>query len=216
MTTSHASDSRKNNNTVEREEPLFSLTEENEKKAQEIIKRYPEGRQASAVLPLLDLAQRQSGGWLPRSAMDYVAKRLEMPEIRVYEVATFYTMFNLTPCGKNLLQVCTTTPCWLRGGEDVKNACEHHLGIGLNQTTEDGLFTLKEVECLGACVNAPVVQINDDYYEDLTPESIISILTSLSDGKIVQRGSQIGRHSSEPFDASISSKSSLKKKKETT
>jgi NADH dehydrogenase (ubiquinone) flavoprotein 2 len=181
----------------------FEFSSENKKKIKEIIARYPEGRQASAVLPLLDLAQRQSAGWLPREAMDKVADILEMPAIRVYEVATFYSMFNLTPCGKYLLQVCTTTPCWLRGGGDVLAQCKEYLGIGLDETTPDGLFTLKEVECLGACVNAPIVQINDDFYEDLTPESMTKILDTLSSGKIVPRGSQTGRHSSEPSGATL-------------
>ena len=119
------------------------------------------------MLPLLDLAQRQHGGWLPRAAMDQVAEMLDMAPIRVYEVATFYTMFNLRPVGRYLLQVCTTTPCWLRGSDAVVGACEQKLGIGVGGSTADGLFTLIEVECLGACVNAPILQVNDDFYEDL-------------------------------------------------
>jgi len=130
----------------------FEFAPENLERAKAHIAKYPAGRQQSAVLPLLDLAQRQSGGWLPRAAMHYVAEMLEMPRIRVYEVATFYTMFNLQPVGRYLLQACTTTPCWLRGSDAVVGACEKKLGIGIGGTTEDGLFTLVEVECLGACV----------------------------------------------------------------
>ncbi len=143
----------------------FAFTEENMAKARAHIAKYPPGRQASAVLPLLDLAQRQSGGWLPRAAMDAVAQILGMAPIRVYEVATFYTMFNLRPVGRYLLQACTTTPCWLRGSDDIVAACTRKLGIGVGESTADGLFTLVEVECLGACVNAPILQVNDDYYE---------------------------------------------------
>ena len=146
---------------------VFSFTPENLAKAKTFMAKYPPGKQASAVLPLLDLAQRQAGGWLPRAAMDHVAETLEMAPIRVYEVATFYTMFNLRPVGRYLLQACTTTPCWLRGSDAVIEACERKLGIGVGGTTPDGLFTLVEVECLGACVNAPILQVNDDFYEDL-------------------------------------------------
>ncbi|MGH6983712.1 MAG: NADH-quinone oxidoreductase subunit NuoE, partial [Stellaceae bacterium] len=149
----------------------FAFTPENLKKAQAHIAKYPAGRQASAVLPLLDLAQRQHDNWLPRAAMDMVADMLGMPRIRVYEVATFYTMFNLKPVGKHFFQICTTTPCWLRGSDDVVAACKKKLGIGIGETTADGKFTLREVECLGACVNAPIIQVNDDFYEDLDGRS---------------------------------------------
>ena len=145
----------------------FEFTPENLEQAKAHIAKYPPGRQASAVLPLLWIAQEQHGGWLPRAAMDHVAALLEMAPIRVYEVATFYTMFNLRPVGRYLLQACTTTPCWLRGSDAVVEACERKLGIGVGGTTPDGLFTLVEVECLGACVNAPILQVNDDFYEDL-------------------------------------------------
>jgi NADH-quinone oxidoreductase E subunit len=171
----------------------FVFNDENLTKAQEVIKNYPTGKQASAVLFLLDLAQRQAGGWLPREAMDYVAEFLAMPAIRVYEVASFYSMFNLEPVGKHLIQVCGTTPCWLRGAGDILKACKDELGIGLGQTTEDNLFTLLEVECLGACANAPMVQINDNYYEDLTPELMRGLLEKLKKGLPVKVGSQIGR-----------------------
>ena len=162
------------------------------------IAKYPAGRQASAVLPLLDLAQRQSGGWVPRAAMDRVAQMLDMPPIRVYEVATFYTMFNLRPLGKYLLQACTTTPCWLRGSDAVVAACRDKLGIGIGQSTEDGLFTLVEVECLGACVNAPILQVNDDFYEDLDGASTEQLIDSLKAGTVPPKGSVVGRVGSAP------------------
>ncbi|MCL4164687.1 UNVERIFIED_CONTAM: hypothetical protein GTU68_016142, partial [Idotea baltica] len=145
----------------------FEFTPENLKRADAIISIYPTGHKKAAVIPLLDLAQRQNGGWLPLNAMHKVADLLEMPRMRVYEVATFYTMFMRNPVGKFHLQVCTTTPCWLRGSDDVMKAVKAKLGIENGQTTKDGLFTLSEVECLGACVNAPMIQINDDYYVSL-------------------------------------------------
>jgi NADH-quinone oxidoreductase subunit E len=150
------------------------------------------------VLPLLDLAQRQSGGWLPIAAMDHIAAMLEMAPIRVYEVATFYTMFNTNPVGRHLVQVCRTTPCWLRGADKMTETCRRKLGIGLKETTADGAFTLVEVECLGACVNAPVVQINDDFYEDLTPERLEWLLDELKAGRRPAIGSQTGRQGSAP------------------
>ncbi len=159
----------------------FAFTPETLARAEKAIAKYPEGRQASAVLPLLDLAQRQNGNWLSQAAMDYVAGLLDMPPIRVYEVASFYTMFNLKPVGEHHIQVCTTTPCWLRGSEGVVHACKKKLGIEMGETTPDGKFTLHEVECLGACVNAPVVQINDDYHENLTPEAMEKIIDTLKE-----------------------------------
>jgi NADH-quinone oxidoreductase E subunit len=176
----------------------FEYTSENLAAAEAHIAKYPAGRQASAVLPLLDLAQRQSGGWLPRAAMDYVAALLGMAAIRVYEVATFYTMFNLRPVGRYLLQACTTTPCWLRGSDDVVGTCERQLGIGVGGTSADGLFTLVEVECLGACVNAPILQVNDDVYEDLDGPATAALLDALRAGNPPPPGSAIGRHGSEP------------------
>jgi len=176
----------------------FAFTAENLAAAKAHIAKYPPGRQASAVLPLLDLAQRQSGGWLPRAAMDYVAGLLEMAPIRVYEIGTFYTMFNLQPVGRYLLQACTTTPCWLRGSDDVVAACERKLGIGIGETTPDGRFTLVEVECLGACVNAPVLQVNDDFYEDLDGPATEALLDAFCAGKPPSPGSVIGRQASEP------------------
>ena len=177
----------------------FDFTDENLDRAKAHIAKYPAGRQASAVLPLLDLAQRQHGGWLPRAAMDRVAELLEMAPIRVYEVATFYTMFNLRPVGRYLLQACTTTPCWLRGSEQVVSTCETKLGISVGGTTPDGLFTLVEVECLGACVNAPVLQVNDDFYEDLDGPATEVLLDALRAGNVPPPGSAIGRHGSEPI-----------------
>ena len=178
------------------EPKTFAFTAENIKRAEAIIAKYPAGRQASAVLPLLDIAQRQSDNWLPKAAMDYIADMLEMAPIRVYEVASFYTMFNSQPVGKNFVQVCTTTPCWLRGSSDIMNTCKSKLGIDKGETTADGNFTLTEVECLGACVNAPMVQINDDFYEDLTPELMTKLIDDLAAGKKPSVGSQSGRRGS--------------------
>ena len=177
----------------------FSFSGDNELEAGKIISQYPGGKEASALLPLLDLAQRQHGGWLPQVAIRYVASLLNVPEIRAFEVATFYTMFNLSPRGKFLIQFCRTTPCWLRGGDDVITACCKHLGIGVGETTSDGLFTLIEVECLGACVNAPIIQINDDYYEDLNSENVVHLLDSLRTGVAANVGTQNpNRRFSEP------------------
>jgi NADH-quinone oxidoreductase subunit E len=162
----------------------FSFNVENEAKAKSFISHYPEGRQASAVLPLLDLAQRQSGGWLSKEAIQYVATRLGMPEIKVVEVASFYTMFNLKPVGKYHIQMCRTTPCWLRGSASISETCQKKLGIVPGETTSDRLFTLTEVECLGACANAPVVQINDEYFENMTPEKMSNLIDDLAAGKV--------------------------------
>ncbi|MBT3330440.1 MAG: NADH-quinone oxidoreductase subunit NuoE [Rhodospirillaceae bacterium] len=176
----------------------FAFTAENLEVAKRHIAKYPPRRQASAVMPLLDLAQRQHENWLPRAAMDAVAEMLEMPRIRVYEVATFYTMYNLAPVGQHFVQICTTTPCWLRGSDDVVSACKSKLGIEMGDTTADGKFTVIEVECLGACVNAPMMQINDDYYEDLTAASTIAVLEALAKGETPKVGPQSGRHTTEP------------------
>ncbi len=171
----------------------FEFTAENIELAKRIIAKYPEGRQQSAVMPLLDLAQRQCGGWLPKVAIDYVAHYLSIAPIRALEVASFYTMYNLKPVGKHFVQVCTTTPCWLRGSDEVLHACESKLGIKAGQTTEDGQFTVIEVECLGACVNAPMMQIGDDFYEDLTAETTGKILDALARGEKPATGPQNGR-----------------------
>ena len=176
----------------------FAFTPENQAWAEKIIAKYPPGRQQSAVIPLLDQAQRQAGGWLPRAAMAMVGEMLGMPMIRVYEVATFYTMFNLEPVGRHLVQVCTTTPCWLRGSDEVLSACKKRLGIDVDQTTADGMFSLMEAECLGACVNAPMMQINDDFYEDLDAASTVKVLDALARGETPPSGSQSGRQTSAP------------------
>lgn len=179
----------------------FAWTKANAAQAKVVIGRYPPGRQASAVLPLLDLAQRQVGaetktqGWLPVPVIEYVAAQLDMPYIRVYEVASFYTMFNLAPVGRYHVQVCGTTPCMLRGSDDVLDAC-YGKGLKKGTTTADGLFTLTEVECLGACANAPMVQINDDNFEDLTFDSMTAILEALARGETPRPGPQVDRNTS--------------------
>ena len=171
--------------------------------AADILTRYPAGRQASASIPFLDLAQRQVGemtgtqGWLPIPVIEFVARALDMPAIRVQEVASFYTMFNLVPVGKYHVQVCGTTPCMLRGSDDVLAACFKR-GLKKGHTTDDGLFTLTEVECLGACANAPMVQINDDNFEDLNEERMTAILDALAEGENPRPGPQIARQTSCP------------------
>ncbi len=167
----------------------FAFTPENLAKAKALISNYPPGRQASAVIGVLDLAQRQQG-WLPRVAMNEVARLLDMAPIRVYEIATFYTMFQLKPKGKYLLQVCTTTPCWLRGSEAVMKVCE--------QAADGETFSVQEVECLGGCVNAPVVQINDDFFEDLDGASMTKVLEALRRGENPRPGPQVDRQTSAP------------------
>lgn len=149
----------------------FAFSASNLKKAKEIVAKYPDGRQKSAMLPLLELAQRQNSGWLSTASIEYVANYLGEPFMRAYEVATFYTMFNLKPVGKYHIQVCTTTPCWLRGSDDIMAACKKH-AVGKD-------FTVSEVECLGACINAPIVQINDDYYENLDAKKMTEIIKEL-------------------------------------
>jgi NADH-quinone oxidoreductase E subunit len=174
----------------------FQFNEENQKEVRKILAKYPAERKKSAVMPLLDLAQRQNHNWVSKDVIACIAEELSMPEIKVYEVASFYTMYNLKPVGKYLLQFCKTTPCMLRGIDKIIKDCEKKLGIEMDATTVDGLFTLKEVECLGACVNAPVVQINDDFAEDLTSESFLKILEDLKEGKKFKVGSQVGRQCS--------------------
>jgi NADH-quinone oxidoreductase subunit E len=176
----------------------FEFTADNMKAAKAFIARYPEGRQRSAVMPLLDLAQRQNGGWLPDGAVEAIAGILGMAPIRVLEVATFYSMYKLAPVGKHRINVCTTTPCWLRGSDEVVHACKTSLGIEVGETTADGEFTLAEVECAGACVNAPVVEIGDEYYEDVDAESMARIIEALKRGDKPASGSQIGRQTSAP------------------
>jgi NADH-quinone oxidoreductase subunit E len=182
----------------------FSFDEESLKAIDAILKRYPPGKQASAVIPLLYVVQRQvkrqtGSAWVPNKGMDAVAERLGMAPIRVYEVATFYFMFNMKPIGRHHLQVCATTPCWLRGSDEVSRACREagKLG-GWGQTSEDGMFTLSEVECLGGCVNAPILQVDDDYYEDMDYESTVKLIEALRRGEKPAPGSVIGRQASAP------------------
>src|SRR5579871_2236635 len=175
----------------------FDFTPENKAWAAKEMAKYPPGRQASAVISLLWRAQKQSGYWLPQPAIEKVAEMLEMPKIRVLEVATFYTMFNLEPVGRYHIQLCGTTPCMLRGAEDLKSVLRKRVGES-GHVTGDGMFSWTEVECLGACCNAPMAQINDDYYEDLTADNFLTLLDDLAGGRPVKIGSQIGRISSEP------------------
>lgn len=185
-------DSPENNKDVP-----FEFTKDNLKRAEAIIGNYPVGHKTAAVIPLLDLAQRQHG-WVPLSIMNYIADFLEMPRMRVYEVATFYTMFHRKPVGKYVVQVCTTTPCMLCGAEDHIEFLQKKLGLNVGETTEDGMFTLLSAECLGACVNAPMIQINDDYYEDLSLKDTEEIIDDLKNGKTPKAGPRNGRFASEP------------------
>jgi NADH-quinone oxidoreductase subunit E len=185
----------------------FAFTSEWDAKAKAAIARYPDGRQRSAVMALLDFAQRQVGaetntqGWLPIPVIEYVARYLDMPVVRVLEVATFYTMYNLAPVGRFHVQVCGTTPCMLRGSDDIMAACEKR-GMHKGHTSDDGLWTLNEVECMGNCSSAPMVQINDDNYEDLTPERLDAVLDALARGETPKTGTQEpGRHTVEPVGA---------------
>ena len=177
---------------------FFQWSEKNFAKAQIIIEKYPPRRQQSAVIPLLDLAQRQNKGWLNKSAIEKVAETLSMSFIRVLEVATFYSMFNLEPVGKNYVQICRTTPCWLRGSDKLLEVAKEVTGCEIGDTSDDYLFTIVEVECLGACCNAPMVQINDDYYEDLTETNFRDLLNNLKTNQSIKSGSQIGRQTSDP------------------
>lgn len=182
----------------------FAFDPESAAEIDRIVAKYPAGRQASAVIPGLYVVQRQmkrqtGSAWVPVKAMDAVGVRLGMPPIRVYEVATFYFMFNMKPIGKYHLQVCTTTPCWLRGSDAVTEACRHATGIkSFGETSADGLFTMTEVECLGACVNAPILQVDDDFYEDMDAERVASLLASLRRGERPAAGSMTGRQTSAP------------------
>ncbi len=176
----------------------FAFTPENRAWADEQIRKYPPGRQWSAVLALLWRAQEQAGGWLPEPALRYVGDYLKMPYIRVYEVATFYTMFNLEPVGEHLVYVCTTTPCWLRGSDDLVAVCKRRIHEQQGEMSPDGKFSWLEMECMGACVNAPMVQIGKDNYEDLTAEDFERILDALAAGEAPRPGPQSDRRSSEP------------------
>lgn len=185
----------------------FDFTAENYDRVAQILNRYPRNYKQAAMIPLLDLAQRQCGGWLPLAAMDKVAKVIGVSPIKVYEVATFYTMFNRTKVGKYFIQLCGTTPCMICGSEDIKKTIEEYLHIKEGETTTDGLFTLREVECLGSCANAPMMQLNDDYYECLTPETTISLLEACKRGK----PPVMGRWGSLPMNGQVSCEGPLGK-----
>ena len=176
----------------------FKFSNENLKKVKEILKRYPEKNKKSAVMPLLYLAQRQNDNWIPLEAMKYIANYLDMPYISVYEVATFYTMYNLAPVGKHFIQVCTTTPCLLRGADKIVKLCKENISPNENEISKKGNCSWMEVECLGACVSAPMVQINDDYYEDLNKEKALKILDKILNGETPKPGSYRGRVNNEP------------------
>ena len=178
----------------------YKLCNIDQVKVDEILDKYPSNRKASAVIPLLHYVQKKSNGWLPVPEIERVAEILDMPYMKVYEVASFYTMFNLKPVGKKLLQLCHTTPCWLRGSDEIEKSIFDTLKIKDGETTPDNMFTLMKVECLGACVNAPILQINDDYYEDLDYKSTKELLNKIKTKKNIKPGSVIGRKSSEPYD----------------
>jgi NADH-quinone oxidoreductase subunit E len=182
----------------DRQPQVFAFTPENSAWAEKEVQKYPPGRQASAVIALLWRGQEQEG-WVSKPMIEDVARRLDMPFVRVLEVATFYTMFNLAPVGRHLVQVCTTTPCWLAGSDDVVAVCRQHIAATPQTISPDGVFSWMEVECLGACVNAPVLQIGKDFYEDLDGPRTEAILSTLRRGEQPRPGSQSGRHSSEPI-----------------
>ena len=177
----------------------FEWSKENFSKINTIINKYPSGREQSAVIPLLDLAQRQNKGWLSKNSLEKVAETLSMSYVRVLEVATFYSMFNLQPIGENFVQICRTTPCWLRGSDKLLDVAREVSEINIGETSADNKFTIVEVECLGACCNAPMVQINDEYYEDLDAENFKNLLINLKNNKSVKKGSQISRLTSHPL-----------------
>jgi NADH-quinone oxidoreductase subunit E len=185
-------------NSFSNNSDIFEWSEENFFKVKKIISNYPAGKQQSAVIPILDLAQRQNNGFLTKNIIEKVSETLNMSFIRVMEIATFYSLFNLNPVGLNFVQICRTTPCWLRGSNKLLEVAKDVTGCDLGQTSEDHRFTLTEVECLGACCNAPMVQINDDYYEDLTEDNFRKLLLKLKNNEKVNKGSQIRRQSSEP------------------
>ncbi len=176
----------------------FKFSSKNLEEAEKIIKNYPKGKQQSAVMHLLYLAQKQNDNWIPLSAMKYIAKFLSMPYIKVYEVATFYSMYNLSPVGKYFIQVCTTTPCMIRGAYDIVKACKEKISEKENELSKDNTCSWTEVECLGACINAPMMQINDDYYEDLDKEKAENIINQIKKGEKPKPGSYRGRKNSEP------------------
>ena len=194
----------------------FAFSAENEAEIKRIIGKYPKGRQASAVMPLLDMAQRQHENWIPMKAIELIAEKLNMAKIRVLEVATFYTMFNLKPVGKYFLQACTTTPCWLRGSDEMMRCIKDRYDITSGQTSNCGRFSLLEVECLGACVNAPILQVNDDFYEDLNYQTTGKLLDSLEKDAPLAVGSVLGRSGSEASGGATSLNGLKPKKKAKT
>ena len=184
---------------ISKEQPdKFEFTLDNLEEVKKIIKKYPNGKQQSAVMPLLYLAQKQNNNWIPLSAIKYIGKLLEMPYIKVYEVATFYTMYNLTPVGNHFIQVCTTTPCMIRGAYKLVEACKEKISPNENELSKDKSCSWMEVECLGACVNAPMIQINNDYYEDLDKEKTLKIIDQILKGETPKPGSYSGRLNTEP------------------
>ena len=187
-----------NNKVYKKINDNFEWSNDNFNKISKILKKYPSNKIQSAVIPLLDLAQRQNNGWLSKNSMEKVAETLSMSYIRVLEVATFYSMFNLEPIGKNFVQICRTTPCWLRGSDKLTKVAQEVCNTNIGGTSDDKIFTVVEVECLGACCNAPMIQINDEYYEDLNEENFRKLLVNLKSNKSNKVGSQIGRKSSQP------------------
>ena len=184
---------------ISKEQPdKFEFTSDNLEKAKKIIKKYPDNKQQSAVMPLLYLVQKQNNNWIPLAAMKYIGKLLEMPYIKVYEVATFYTMYNLTPVGRHFIQVCTTTPCLIRGANKLIEACKEKISPNENELSKGKNCSWMEVECLGACVNAPMMQINDNYYEDLDKEKTLKIIDKILVGETPEPGSYRGRLNAEP------------------
>ena len=184
---------------ISKEQPdKFEFTLDNLEKARKVIKKYPNGKQQSAVMALLYLVQKQNNNWIPLVAMKYIGKFLEMPYIKVYEVATFYSMYNLTPVGHHFVQVCTTTPCMIRGAYKLVEACKEKISLSENELSKDKSCSWMEVECLGACVNAPMMQINNDYYEDLDKEKTLKIIDQILKGETPKPGSYRGRLNSEP------------------
>jgi len=184
---------------IEKNQPKsFIFNEKNKTKIKDILFKYPKDRKKSAVMPLLDLAQRQNGGWIPLAAIKEISKIIDVPYIKIYEVATFYTMYNLAPVGKYFVQVCTTTPCMVRGSSKIVNLCKKYIHQEEATLSKDGKSSWIEVECLGACVSAPMMQINDDYYEDLDEKSAVKIFEGIKKNKLPDPGSQKGRKGFEP------------------
>ncbi len=176
----------------------FKFNSENLCKARNIIKMYPSNFIESAIMPLLSITQVQNHGWIPKKGIEYVSKFLKVPEIKVLEIATFYSMYNLSPVGKFHIEVCTTTPCMLRGSDSMLNLCKKKIGIGVGETSKDNLFSLSKVECLGACVNAPVIKINENYFEDLDSQSLDTLINNFRNDKKIKIGPQSKRNGSEP------------------